>query len=222
MSSAVLEKPRQGPPDVLPPDDGNGGGGGGGGGDPIPPRPGDAFPITMSRLATLFVLVMVVMLFAGFLSGFIILEKGAGSWPPPGFPGLPLGFWISTPVILASSITGWLASRALKKKQRQAMLGLIAATFGLGVVFCAVQTHAWRELWNLGITPRSGAYPSNFYTLTVAHAIHVFGGMVYLALCFARATSEGLSKQLRESWGNCMLYWHFVGIVWYVLFWVLQ
>ncbi len=220
MPGTLLEEPRTAPPEPPPPEDGGGDDGddGRGGIPPLPPEGG--LPISLSRLATLFVLAMVLMLFAGFISGYVILEAGEGrSWPPPEFPRLPFPFYVSTALIALSSGAGFMASRSIRRRAAPRTTLWILATLLLGIGFCLSQVSAWADLWYEGITPRSSNYSGNFYMITVVHALHVLGGVVLLVMCFFRSLRQpAVTSRLEESWGNTMLYWHFVGVIWYVLF----
>ena len=79
----------------------------------------------------------------------------------------------------------------------------------------------WRQLVVSGTLPRSSNYAASFYSLTGLHVAHVIGGIVYLTICLMRSWTGTDRGRLRESVGNCMLYWHFVGCVWYVIFAIL-
>ncbi|MCA9319811.1 MAG: heme-copper oxidase subunit III [Planctomycetes bacterium] len=219
----IVEAPDFIPPDLIPPEDGDDGGGGDRGGGEPPPNPGDQLPITMTRMATIFVLAMVVMLFAGFASSFVILESGdptkAGFVVPPQANHALI---LSTIVIALSSVAGFLASRALAHHQRSRMLVFMYATLALGMVFCMTQMIGWSALWSEGITPRSNNYSGNFYAITVLHAAHVLGGLIWVVITAMRARARALDSALREAWGNTMLYWHVVGVIWYALFAMLR
>lgn len=215
-SSVTIEKPRLDPPDVWPPDDGDGGGGGGGDGSPEPHESGP--PITSSRMATLFVLAMVTMFFAGWFSLAVILGAGDGGWPPPDFPDVRGNLWTSTIVIALSSFTGVLAARSAIRGRLTPLRYWLFSTLCLGFAFCATQAMLWRHLVELGTHVNGGNFGALFYSLTGLHVAHVVGGIVFLTLCFARAMTHHRLRGLTESVRNCMLYWHFVGVIWYVIF----
>lgn len=217
-SSATIDKPNVSPPDVWPPDD-DGGGGGGGGGDGFGEPHESGPPISSSRLATIFILAMVTMFFAAWFSLYEILRSGSsGGWRLPRVADVDLNLWISTGVILISSITGALAVRSAARGMLTPLRFWLFLTLCLGFGFCGTQAVLWRQLVDLGVTMGSDNFDASVYSLTALHVAHVIGGIVYLTLCFVRALTGHRLRGLPESLSNCMLYWHFVGVIWYLIF----
>jgi heme/copper-type cytochrome/quinol oxidase subunit 3/mono/diheme cytochrome c family protein len=135
------------------------------------------------------------MLFVALLFVWADVRLTAHAWPPDGEPRAPLLYpAIATLLIAASS---WLLAR-----------GRVAATVICGVGFVAVQLLGLAALWRTGVTPSSGRYGSILYTFLALHGLHVVVGLAGLSL--ARATQR-----------NWRAFWHFVGVVWLVLFAVL-
>ena len=114
-----------------PPREGDGGGGDGDGGGGRPGGSGP--PVSPGKLGVLVFCVFVTMLFAGFLSVYVIVRGGAATWPPPGFPPLPVGLWVSTVLIVASS--AWLLLVLYYTEQiRGAVLILFLNSFIFGIL----------------------------------------------------------------------------------------
>ncbi|MEZ6194298.1 MAG: cytochrome c oxidase subunit 3 [Planctomycetota bacterium] len=218
--SEVLDKPRPRIPPGWPPDEGGGGddGGGGDGGGHRPP-PGGEGP-ALGRLGTVLVMVSVTVIFLTFLATYLIMRLEAREWPPPGAPALPAGMWVSTAVIALSGFTASRARTRQRGHRHAAFMTWTAVTFALGLLFCAMQATFWGELLQRGLRLSGTEYARNFFTLTALHVAHVIGGLVYLAVCLARGVS-GPGRPSRDTVDNCMLYWHFVGGVWFLLFAVL-
>ena len=123
---------------------------------------------------------------------------------------------IFTFFLIASSGTVWFAERSLRKgKTGAALLGLLA-TIALGVVFLSGQATEYLGLWKEGITVDSTLFASSFFTLTGFHAFHVFLGLVALVVTTVLVWSK------RKGAGTCIgvisLYWHFVDVVWILVF----
>lgn len=219
-SSATLDKPNISPPDVWPPDDDGGGGGGGGDGDGYGEPHESGPPISSSRMATIFILAMVTMFFAAWFSIYGILEQGSKEpWTLPNDSDVHLNLWMSTGFIVLSSITGVLSQRAAERGRLTPLRYWLFMTLGFGLVFCGTQGVLWRQLVDLGVTMNNGNFDASVYSLTALHVAHVVGGIVYLFLCFVRSITRHRLNALPQSVGNCMLYWHFVGAIWYVIFW---
>jgi heme/copper-type cytochrome/quinol oxidase subunit 3 len=121
-------------------------------------------------------------------------------------------------ILVTSSLTMVLAiNSATQNKPRSAGLWLLA-TAVLGTFFLAGQTYEFTKLAQEGITLTSGIFGQTFLTLTGFHGTHVFVGVIWLLACLPRTMSGGFNA------GNFMglemvgLYWHFVDVVWVVIF----
>jgi len=156
------------------------------------------------------------MLFAGLFLAYGLVRAHAPEWPALDQPRLPLLVpGLNTLVMLASSAALVQALRALALGRPSAPTWLAGAT-ALGVVFLAVQLAVWARLWDQGLVPSGGPFPSVFYGLTVVHAAHVLVGVAALAWLTRRAVVDAAAARLPvRLWG---MYWHFVGAVWLVLY----
>ncbi len=155
------------------------------------------------------------MMFAGLFFAYGLVRARAPAWPPLDQPALPLLLpGLNTAVIAASSAALAAAGRALRLRRRGAALLALAA--GLGALFLLLQLAVWVALWRQGLVPSGGPYPSVFYGLTALHALHVLVGVVALARLALRARrAPGVSALPVRLWS---MYWHFVGVVWLVLY----
>jgi cytochrome c oxidase subunit 3 len=193
-------------------DDGDGGGGGG---DGEPPRRDD-FPIGRAKLAMVFVLASLSVLFIVTLFVALLLRRSAAHWNPGVAPAFPQILWANTLVLFASSATLRRAVRAMGEGDARTLTRGIAATTLLGAAFLAGQAWAWHDLLRAGVT-MEGAYGTVFYWLTGLHAAHVLGGLVLLAVCQTRALLGRYTRESHLGVELCEIYWHFLGAVWLVL-----
>ncbi len=148
-------------------------------------------------------------------------------WPVSG-PGIestftPMGAWgipaINTLILLSSGATVTWAHWGLKKGNRgQLTLGLLL-TIALGVLFLCLQAyeyhHAYTE-YNLKLT--SGAYGATFFMLTGFHGFHVTLGTIMLIVIFGRALRGHFTAEHHFGFEAVSWYWHFVDVVWLLLF----
>ena len=159
------------------------------------------------------------MLFAALFMSYAVLRIRAGKWPPPGAEPLPLALPLVASALLAGSSAA--LQRGLGRVKRGApdeYLLHLAGAMVLGVLFLGVQVTTWLSLWRGGLTIRDGLYGGIFYLLTCFHALHVAVGLLFLAwLVPAAARNRDLGGKLGRI-GVITLYWHFVGVVWGVLF----
>ena len=167
---------------------------------------------------TLF-LVSLSILFAASLAGYLVVRARAVAWPPPDMPRLPAGLWVSTIIILVSSGTIQFALASARRDRAGALIGAMLITTLLGVVFLFSQAVNWGWLiWIQHATPRSGMYLFTFYALTGLHALHVIGGLVLLTVVTARAFRGRYSSAFHPGVRYSAMYWHFLDVVWLVMF----
>lgn len=164
-----------------------------------------------------------IMMFAGLTSAFIV-RKAQGRWLTFKLPEL---FWVSTIIIVISSITMYLAKRAYKKEQYTNYTYLLGATLLLGISFLICQYKAWLQLTSYGVLLNGNPSGSFIYVISGFHFVHVLGGLVMLFIFFIKSLliknplkqltlyinpERTLAVELLDT------YWHFVDILWIYLF----
>lgn len=159
----------------------------------------------------------IVMMFAGMTSAYIV-KKNQGNWLSI---ELPQVFWYSTAVILASSVTMFLANTALKAGKIISYKSLITITAILGVVFITFQYLGFKDLELRGIAligPQSNSASSFLFVITGLHMLHVLGGVIALVVTFFRSfwVQEGQINLVPTQ--IVATYWHFVDVLWIYLF----
>jgi cytochrome c oxidase subunit 3 len=160
-------------------------------------------------------------------TGDLLWQGFKSVWPASG-PGIeetftPMGAWgipaINTLILLTSGATVTWAHWGLKKNNRgQLKLGLFL-TIALGVLFLSLQmyeyVHAYREL---NLTLESGAYGATFFMLTGFHGFHVTLGTIMLIVIFGRVLKGHFTPERHFAFEGVYWYWHFVDVVWLLLF----
>lgn len=199
------------------------GGGGGDNGDnrDNEPKPEkiEEFKPNKLRITTWFILLIVLMTFGGLISAYVVLSTNQNlEWKPF---ALPVQVWISTALILASSICYKTAQNKLNNNlQTQAKKWLLATTV-LGGMFISSQILAWVQLVRLGVYMQSNPYAGFFYILTAVHALHVFGGICALGYIVLRVWNETRSEDelLRRKTTATVVgwYWHLMDGLWIFL-----
>ena len=155
-------------------------------------------------------------MFAALFFGYATIRVRLASWPPAGLPPLPLALPGLNTVVLAGS--GVMLQRALgaaRAGNSSVRRDVVAAAL-LGTVFLGLQFLLWIRMWQAGLRPEAGPYPSVFWALTVFHALHVLVGLGGLCFVAARASSYIPARHLSlRLWTT---FWHFIGAVWLLLF----
>jgi cytochrome c oxidase subunit III len=161
----------------------------------------------------------ILMLFVALTSAYIVRSASSNDWRPIAMPKV---LWLSTGLILISSLTMEISRRSLKQ-QRDAGYGLwLMITVALGLAFLASQILAWRQLVRQGIYMASNPYNSFFYLFTAAHGLHLLGGILALGYLLLRTTKkrgtvEGELRRVGAA-GAATIYWHFMDALWVALF----
>jgi cytochrome c oxidase subunit III len=175
-----------------------------------------ATSIPAPSLALWVVIVTVTMLFAGFISAYLI-RRTSVDWTPIYSPALLV---INTIVIVASSLA--LQFTQARPQNGSSFSVWMATGIGLGITFVAGQIQVWRELAAAGIFLSSSPHGSFFFMLSAVHAVHVLGGVAALLYALRRYLVAGVERAARLS-AAAIIYWHFVTGVWlavYVLLFV--
>ena len=147
----------------------------------------------------------------------------SATWPTAG-PGtavvpVPVDAWglpaLNTLILLTSGATVTWAHWGLQKnRQTQLKLGL-ALTVVLGLVFIAMQIYEYGEAT---FSIRDGIYGATFYMLTGFHGFHVMLGTAMLIVILLRAMAGHFTPQRHFAFEAVAWYWHFVDVVWLLLF----
>jgi cytochrome c oxidase subunit III len=164
-------------------------------------------------------LASITMTFAAFTSALVVRQGAAPDWR---HITLPPVLYLNTLVIVASSITLEISRRraasfmgGLKDRAANPSRWLYVTLF-LGLLFVAGQTFAWLQLKAQGFGLATNVSYSFFYVLTVAHAVHLLGGLGGLTRVIRKLNNSALKRSTLDA---TSLYWHFMGVLWvYLLF----
>ena len=156
----------------------------------------------------------ILMMFAGLTSAFIVKSNLVG-WSNIAMPTI---FWVSTGVILGSSLTLQMALRSFRQREMNQYRLLMGTTFVLGCVFVVLQCVGFQGLWNQGIKFSGSAGAGQFlYIIFGLHAIHVIGGIIALLVLFIKAFFGKIKLYSSVPVEVVATYWHFVDILWIYL-----
>jgi cytochrome c oxidase subunit 3 len=205
------------------PGGGSRGGGGNNGGDNShdgPPGQTSRFDPQKSRILTFFLLIAILMTFGGLIAAYVVIAtNNVAEWKPF---DLPIQVWISTAIILMSSITYHLAQTTIERNNQQTAKRWLIVTTILGAAFISSQIMAWIALSNRGFYLSGNPYAGFFYILTAVHAVHVLGGITALGSVMLRSwlpTADSDTINKRAALARVVgWYWHFMGALWLVLF----
>ncbi len=167
-------------------------------------------------------LASVTVLFAATIVAYLVVAAKK-EWRESAFTGgWPVTLWFSTGVLFLSSWPLYSALSAVRRDdQRGLRRGMLVATI-LGGVFVLGQGVAWVDLFvNAPAGKLTGLYVFTFYMLTVTHALHVLGGIVPMVVTTRNAFRGHYDSLFHPAVQYCNWYWHYLGVVWAVLFAIL-
>ncbi len=121
-------------------------------------------------------------------------------------------------ILLMSSLTMVLAHKAVSEDDDLQTKVWLAATAGLGSIFIAGQVYEFTAFFREGLTYDGNLFGSSFYTLTGFHGAHVTGGILMLMSLLFMAFRGKLRSDRAETVELVGLYWHFVDVVWVLIF----
>lgn len=162
-------------------------------------------------------IISIVMLFAGLTSAYII-RQAKGDWL---VFDLPQPFYLSTIIIITSSVFLFLSYRAAQKDNFRGIILHLAVTSILGILFLISQVMGWNSMIEQGIFftgPGSNVSASFLYAITFLHAGHVLGGIASLLVAFAKSLKKKYDSKKILGLQLCSTYWHFLGVLWLYLF----
>jgi heme/copper-type cytochrome/quinol oxidase subunit 3 len=157
------------------------------------------------------------------LAAYGALRYASADWPTP---SSVLGVQLTglmTFLLICSSVTMVKGLAALQDGDLKGMRNFLALTILGGVVFLTLQAYEWTHLIHegLGLTGNpwgASQFGTTFFVLTGFHGCHVFGGVVYLSCVLTKGMRGGYSATDYNGVETAGLYWHFVDLVWILVF----
>ncbi|WKK66358.1 cytochrome c oxidase subunit 3 [Lutimonas zeaxanthinifaciens] len=162
-------------------------------------------------------MISMTMMFAGLTSAYVV-SKGREDWVSFDLPG---SFYISTILIVLSSISFVLAKSALMSASQSKTTLLLAVTLLLGLGFVFFQFSGFNELIDAGLYttgPQSNVASSFLYVITATHLLHIFVGILVLAWVLFRNARGKYTPESHLGLSLSAIFWHFVDALWIYLF----
>jgi cytochrome c oxidase subunit III len=156
----------------------------------------------------------IIMLFGGLTSAYIV-RQAEGNWV---LFELPFFFYISTGLIILSSVSMIYAVSALKQDKSSQSFFALLITFLLGVGFMAFQFLSWKELVVQEIFFIGNPSGSFLYVISGLHLAHVIGGYIFLLAAMYKVAKGRYTANNYSGLTLCSTYWHFLGALWVYLF----
>ena len=183
-------------------------------------QPGDvgAIHTAPARIGLWIFMAVVTSLFALFLSAYSMRMHQSVGWCHLTIPNI---LWLNSIVLLAASVAMQLAASAVGRGQRQVTKFALIAAGALSIAFLAGQMLAWQDVGPSLYFIQGSPAIAFFYILTIAHGLHLLGGLYVLGRASLRFAGGAEPIDLRQSLSLCAIYWHFLLLVWLAVFAVL-
>jgi cytochrome c oxidase subunit III len=170
------------------------------------------------KLLLLFAMISMFMMFAGLTSAYLV-SASRKDWGHTMV--LPPAFTISTIVIILSSLTIYLAKRAIKQDDRKKTTLFLLATLVLGLLFVFFQFKGFGEVVAMGFyfTGSESTVTSSFlYVLTILHLAHLFAGIISLLVTIYNHFKQKYNSTQCSGIELSGMFWHFLDFLWVYLF----
>lgn len=159
-----------------------------------------------------------VMFFTGLIGAYIVLRFGSPTWPDPTDT---LNIWLTalnTFILICSSVTMVKALQSVREGDLRKLKLFLSLTLLFGAIFLSIQAYEYKHLLHDGFNPHVSLFGSVFYTTTGFHGFHVFCGVVCMAFVTGKALLGKYTPENHQGVETIGLYWHFVDLVWIILF----
>jgi cytochrome c oxidase subunit 3 len=186
-------------------------------GSPEDLEAGSAVGLPPAKIGLWILLAVITSLFGLFISAYWMrMEHAHGDWTPLAVPRL---LWLNTALLILSSAgMQWARGAARRAQAERVRVALIAAGV-LALAFLAGQLVAWRQLSASGYFMANSPAIAFFYLLTGVHGLHLLGGLFVWGKTVVRMAHPGVELlDVALSVELCTVYWHYLLLVWLVLF----
>ena len=164
-------------------------------------------------------------IFASLIGTYLALQGSYGDGPGPKEAFDLVFVFVMTFILLTSSLTGVLSTVGMQRGNLRMMHFWLFMTILLGTIFLLMQVYEFVHYYSIGLTFTSSAYGSAFYALVGFHGLHVAFGLFWLTALqlqslnnYAFTRKPALTKQNASKLYIAGLYWHFIDVVWVLIF----
>ncbi|MBV9691276.1 MAG: heme-copper oxidase subunit III [Ktedonobacteraceae bacterium] len=159
------------------------------------------------------------LIFANLIAAYLYLEIRSGRWTLPSGDHLDVVYpAFNTIILLGSSVPAILARSGIAKGDKRRLIFGLLGTIIMGSTFLGGQIYEYTNLFGQGFTLNYKTFGSAFFTLTGFHGLHVTIGLIFLAVILIRALRGDFTAKKHFAVEAGEMYWHFVDLVWILVF----
>ncbi len=175
-------------------------------------------PVHRGKFAIWLFLATEIMFFTGLIGTYIVLRMGSTTWPDPADRLAVNITAFNTFLLIVSSATMVKGVEAALQGNRQGLIRWLGLTVLIGASFVSIQVYEYFELIAHHNLPNVDIFWSTFYAMTGFHGIHVTAGVIWNLVILIAAMRGKIPQQKYMLVELAGLYWHFVDLVWVLLF----
>ena len=175
-------------------------------------------PVDRGKFAIWLFLATEIMFFTGLIGTYVVLRMGTPRWPNPA-ERLAIDITaFNTFLLICSSFTMVYAVEKAMKGDQGGIIKWLGLTILIGATFVGIQAYEYKLLWAANCRPNVDIFWSTFYAMTGFHGLHVSAGVIWLFCVWIGAVLGKVNKESFMKVELAGLYWHFVDLVWVLLF----
>lgn len=157
----------------------------------------------------------ITMMFGAFTSAYIV-RQAQGNWLEFSLPNI---FFVSTVILLISSLTLHTSYRAFIAEHESRFKQFLVLSLFLGAAFIVLQYLGWMQLYSVGIDLKGNPAGSFIYVISGVHALHIVGGIaaILVGILNAFTLKFKVTERRKINFELTLQYWHFVDLLWVYL-----
>jgi heme/copper-type cytochrome/quinol oxidase subunit 3 len=156
--------------------------------------------------------------FGTLISTYMVFKGRAVTGPYPSEIFDVLHTTISTTILLFSSLAMVLALDAVQRARKGLAIFWLFMVIAMGGGFLFLEGQSYLKYMDYGLTLTSSTFGSSYYVLTGTHKVHVIMGMIWMGALIWLIARDRIPPKKAEQVEIAGLYWHFVDIIWIVIF----
>jgi heme/copper-type cytochrome/quinol oxidase subunit 3 len=156
--------------------------------------------------------------FGTLISTYMVYKGSAVTGPYPAEIFDVLHTTISTTILLFSSLAMVLALHYVLHSRKNWAIFWLAMVIAMGAAFLGLEAQSYAKYMGYGLTLTSSTFGSSYFVLTGTHKAHVFFGMIWMGILAWKIHRDRIPPAKAEQVEVAGLYWHFVDIIWIVIF----
>lgn len=156
------------------------------------------------------------LIFAGLFAAYIVLSypTAFAGGPTPADVALPLHGYAETVVLFTSVFAYGMVMVQLKHDRPRTAMWWLAASFVIGLAFIGMEAQELNGIAAAGWVPQRSGFLSVFWTVIVAHAVHLVFGLLWMAVMMVQIGRYGFTQLVTYRLANLKIYWLYQGLIW--------